>query len=77
MDSLVWSLRGASGALLGSAVAFAGLAWSARSDFEASSTQVAAAAANERFTRDSAVALTFLVPAAVCAGLSYLLDVHR
>lgn len=74
---LVWSLRGASGALLGSSLVFAGLAWSARSDFEASSTQVAATAANERFTRDTTLSLTFLVPGAVCAGLSYLLNVHR
>ena len=74
---LIWSLRGASGALLGSSLIFSGLAWSARSDFEASSTQVAAVDANERFKRDSTLALTFLVPAVVCAGLSYLLDVHR
>jgi len=74
---LVWSLRGASGALLGSSLIFGGLASNARSDFEAASTQAAAAQANDRFKLDSAVALTFVASAAVCAAVSYLVDDRR
>jgi Caspase domain len=74
---LVWTLRGASGALLGSSLIFAGLAWDARSDFEAASTQVAAGQANDRFKLDSAVTLTFLTSAVVCAAVSYVLDTRR
>lgn len=71
---LIWGLRGASGALLGSSLIFGGLALSARSDFEAASTQVAASKANDRFTLDSTVALTVFASAVVCAAVSYALD---
>jgi hypothetical protein len=71
---LVWALRGASGALLGSSLIFTGLALSARSDFEATSTQVAATQASDRFRLDSTLALTFLGSAVVCAAASYLFD---
>jgi len=74
---LIWTLRGASGALLGSSLIFAGLTWNARSDFEAASTQAAAAQANDRFKLNSTLALTFLASAAVCAAVSYLLDGRR
>ncbi len=75
--TLVWSLRGASAALLGSSLVFAALAWDARSDFEASSTQSAAAQANDRFTRDTTLAFTFFIPAVVSAAVSVLLDSRR
>jgi len=75
--TLVWSLRGASGALLASSLAFGALAWNARSDFEAASTQVAASQANDRFKLDSTVAWSFLGSAVVCAALSYLVDDRR
>jgi hypothetical protein len=71
---VVWTLRGASGALLGSSLIFAGLALRARSDFEATSTQVAATQANDRYQLDSTLALTFLGSAVVCAAASYVLD---
>jgi hypothetical protein len=74
---VVWTLRGASGALLGSSLIFVGLALNARSDFEAASTQVGAAQANDRFKLDSTVALTFLASAVVCAAASYILDNRR
>ena len=76
-DALVWSLRGTSVALLGSSLAFAALAWNARSDFQASSTQVMAAQANDRFGHDSTLAVAFLVPAVASAVASYLLASHR
>jgi len=73
---LIWTLGGASGALLGSSLVFAGLALRARADFEATSTQVAAWQANDRFQLDSTLALTFLGSAIVCAAASYVLDVR-
>ena len=75
--TLVWSLRGASGALLASSLTFGALAWNARSDFEAASTQVAAAQANNRFKLDSTLGWTFLGSAVVCAAVSYLVDDRR
>jgi hypothetical protein len=75
--TLVWSLRGASGALLASSLTFGALAWNARSDFQAASTQVAAAQANDRFKLDSTLAWTFLGSAVVCAAVSYLVDDRR
>ncbi|HXU60747.1 MAG TPA: caspase family protein [Polyangia bacterium] len=75
--TLVWTLRGASGALLGSAVLFAGLTLEARSNFEAASTQVAAAQANDRFKLDSTLALTFLASAVVCAAVSFVVDLRK
>lgn len=75
--SLVWSLRGASGALLGSSLVLAGLALDARSDFEAASTQVTAGQANDRFKLDSTLALTFFAAAVVSAAASYVIDSRR
>jgi Caspase domain len=73
----VWSLRGASAALLGSSLIFTGLAWNAWSDFETTSTQVSAANANDRFKLDSIVALTSFASAIVCAAVSYVMDDRR
>jgi hypothetical protein len=74
---LVWSLRGASGALVASSLTFGALAWSARSEFGAAPTQVAASQANDRFKLDSTLAWTFLGSAVVCAAVSYLVDDRR
>jgi hypothetical protein len=72
--TLVWALRGASATLLASSATFGALAWNARSDFEAASTQVAASQANDRYKLDSAVAWTFLGTTVVCAAVSFFVD---
>jgi hypothetical protein len=68
----VWGLRGSAAALLVSSGAFAAFAWDAHRDYEATSFQLTASQANDRFEADTRWALTFGIAGVACAVASYL-----
>jgi hypothetical protein len=72
----VWTLRGASAALLASSLVFGGLSWGARSDFDSAPTQRQASDASDRFKLDTTLGFTFLGAGVACAAASYLLGRH-
>jgi hypothetical protein len=75
--AVVWMLRGSSAALLATSVAFGGLAWNARSDFEDTQFQRQASEASDRYRLDTTLAISFAVVGVACAAASYLVGLRH
>jgi hypothetical protein len=70
------SLRGAAAVFVTTSAIFGALSWNAYRDYQATSLEVEAAGANDRFKLDSTLALSFLVSGIACGITSYLVG-HR
>jgi len=69
--AITWTLRGSAAALLTSSAIFGALAWDAKRDFDASTTQRTALDANDRFKLDTTLAISFAATGVACAVVSY------
>jgi len=70
---VTWSLMGASAAFITSSLIFGALALDARHDFAATSLQREAMSASDRYTLDTTLAISFLIPGVACAVGAYFL----
>jgi tetratricopeptide (TPR) repeat protein len=75
-QAVVWTLRGSAAALLTSSAIFGVLAWNAAREFNDTSIMKTAWDANDRFTLDTTLAISFAATGLACAAISLYVGRH-